>query len=199
MAEGRLPRVGDRVGEALSKNKRNQEQFDGKCLRHAMCKVSPPPTPHSSSPPPSFWLALDWTHVGQPELPLAVKLFNWSLIGCDCSALGARCRPCFLTLQAKVMIPTAAPAPASALPFFLQGGRISFSVLHHQRNEFWHFTHFTCPPLPFSHSSPNPLASHLTSTTNERALLSPWPHSFLPFPHSPFLCFSLGGAALIAH
>lgn len=114
------------------------------------CARCPPPTPHSSSPPPSFWLALDWTHVGQPELPLAVKLFNWSLIGCDCSALGARCRPCFLTLQAKVMIPTAAPAPASALPFFLQGGRISFSVLHHQRNEFWHFTRATCPPPPLA-------------------------------------------------
>lgn len=37
-------------------------------------------------------------------------------------------------------------------------------------------------PLHLSRSSLNPLASHLTSTTNERALLSPWPHSFLPFP-----------------
>lgn len=158
----------------------------------------PPPTPHSSSPPPSFWLALDWTHVGQPELPLAVKLFNWSLIGCDCSALGARCRPCFLTLQAKVMIPTAAPAPASALPFFCRA--VAFHFLFCTISEM-NFGISLVPPAPLhlSRSSLNPLASHLTSTTNERALLSPWPHSFLPFPHSPFLCLSLGGAALIAH
>lgn len=79
-------------------------------------------------PPALLCPALDWTHVGQSGLPLAVKLFNWSLIGCDCSALGgtARCRACFLTLQAKVMIPTTAPAPASAPALPLFAGRSHF-------------------------------------------------------------------------
>lgn len=150
----------------------------------------PPPTPHSSSPPPSFWLALDWTHVGQPELPLAVKLFNWSLIGCDCSALGARCRPCFLTLQAKVMIPTA--APASALPLF--AGRSHFIFCFAPSAKWilaFHSCHlpppslpplallsqFTCLPLNLNDErarSPFSLAALLPS-------LSPFPFP-LPFP-----------------
>lgn len=125
MAEGRQPRrVGEigACGEALSKYERNQEQFDGNAYVMPCARCLPP----SALPTTLLCPALDWTHVGQSGLPLAVKLFNWSLIGCDCSALGgtARCRACFLTLQAKVMIPTAAPASAPALPLF--AGRSHF-------------------------------------------------------------------------
>lgn len=147
MAEGRQPRrVGEigACGEALSKYERNQEQFDGNAYVMPCARCLPP----SPLPTTLLCLALDWTHVGQSGLPLAVKLFNWSLIGCDCSALGGTAAP------VQSLLPDA-PSESydsdcssnSSFSFtsfcFLQGGRISFSVLHHQRNEFWHFT-----PLP---------------------------------------------------
>lgn len=196
MAEGRQPRrVGEigACGEALSKYERNQEQFDGNAYVMPCARCLPP----SRLPTTLLCLALDWTHVGQSGLPLAVKLFNWSLIGCDCSALGgtARCRACFLTLQAKVMIPAAAPTPAPALPFFLLFAGRSHFIFCFAPSAKWNLA-FHSPPAP------NPLASHLTSTTNERspfslaALRPSLSLSPLPFP-LPLLSWCC--AALIAH
>lgn len=131
--------------------------------------------PPSPLPTTLLCLALDWTHVGQSGLPLAVKLFNWSLIGCDCSALGgtARCRACFLTLQAKVMIPTAAPTPAPALPLFAFCRAVAF-----------HFLFCTISEMKFGISLPSRAQSTCLplNLNDQRAL------SFLPgrTPSFPF-------------
>lgn len=187
MAEGRQPRrVGEigACGEALSKYERNQEQFDGNAYVMPCARCLPP------SPLPTTLLcpALDWTHVGQSGLPLAVKLFNWSLIGCDCSALGgtARCRACFLTLQAKVMIPTAAPAPA--LPFFCRA--VAF-----------HFLFCTISEMNFGISLPSRAQSTCLplNLNDERALsFLPGRTPSCPFPF-PLSLLSWCCAALIAH
>lgn len=192
MAEGRQPRrVGEigACGEALSKYERNQEQFDGNAYVMPCARCTPSPSLQTPLCP-----ALDWTHVGQSGLPLAVKLFNWSLIGCDCSALGgtARCRACFLTLQAKVMIPTA--APVSALPLFAFCRAVAF-----------HFLFCTISEMNFGISLPSRAQSTCLplNLSDQRALSFlpgrtpsfPFPFPFpLPLPLLSWCC-----AALIAH